>query len=167
MKRVFSLFLCLLCVCAVTAQIRGNEIRVVVSPDHSDWVYRLNEKCTFTVRVLKAQNLLPDVKIDYELGPEMYPTEVKKDMVLKDGTLKLQGTMKTAGFLRCKVKAHVDGRTYEGLATSAYAPEQLQPVTKLPADFQDYWAKTLEEARKTPLNPLMTCLLYTSDAADE
>ena len=158
MKRVFSLFLCLLCVCAVTAQIRGNEIRVVVSPDHSDWVYRLNEKCTFTVRVLKAQNLLSDVKIDYELGPEMYPTEVKKDVVLKDGTLKLQGTMKTAGFLRCKVKAHVDGRTYEGLATSAYAPEQLQPVTKLPADFQDYWAKTLEEARKTPLNPLMTLL---------
>ena len=147
MKRVFSLFLCLLCVCAVTAQIRGNEIRVVVSPDHSDWVYRLNEKCTFTVRVLKAQNLLSDVKIDYELGPEMYPTEVKKDVVLKDGTLKLQGTMKTAGFLRCKVKAHVDGRTYEGLATSAYAPEQLQPVTKLPADFRDYWAKTLEEAR--------------------
>ena len=121
MKRVFSLFLCLLCVCAVTAQIRGNEIRVVVSPDHSDWVYRLNEKCTFTVRVLKAQNLLSDVKIDYELGPEMYPTEVKKDVVLKDGTLKLQGTMKTAGFLRCKVKAHVDGRTYEGLATSARA----------------------------------------------
>mgnify|MGYP001289200582 FL=1 len=158
MKRVFSLFLCLLCVCAVTAQIRGNEIRVVVSPDHSDWVYRLNEKCTFTVRVLKAQNLLSDVKIDYELGPEMYPTEVKKDVVLKDGTLKLQGTMKTAGFLRCKVKAHVDGRTYEGLATSAYAPEQLQPVTKLPADFRDYWAKTLEEARKTPLNPLMTLL---------
>lgn len=89
MKRVFSLFLCLLCVCAVTAQIRGNEIRVVVSPDHSDWVYRLNEKCTFTVRVLKAQNLLPDVKIDYELGPEMYPTEVKKDMVLKDGYLEV------------------------------------------------------------------------------
>ena len=54
----------------MTAQIRGNEIRVVVSPDHSDWVYRLNEKCTFTVRVLKAQNLLPDVKIDYELGPK-------------------------------------------------------------------------------------------------
>ena len=46
----------------------------------------------------------------------------------------------------------------EGLATSAYAPEQLQPVTKLPADFRDYWAKTLEEARKTPLNPLMTLL---------
>ena len=50
---------------------------------------------------------------------EMYPTEVKKDVVLKDGTLKLQGTMKIAGFALYKVKAHVDGRTYEGLATSA------------------------------------------------
>lgn len=52
--------------------------------------------------------------------------------------------MKTPGFLRCKVKAYVDGRTYEGLATSAYAPEQLQPITELPADFREYWAETLK-----------------------
>ena len=127
MKKVFFSFLGLLCVLAATAQIRGNEIRIVVSPDHTDWVYRLNEKCTFVVQVIKAQNLLPDVKIDYELGPEMYPTETKKDVVLKDGTLKLQGVMKTPGFFRCKVKASIDGRTYEGMATAAYAPEQLQP----------------------------------------
>lgn len=158
MKRIFTLCLCMLCVCALMAQVRGNEIRVVVSPDHADWVYGLNEKCTFTVRVVKAQNPLPGVEIDYELGPEMYPTEVKKRVMLKDGTLKLQGTMKTAGFLRCKVKAHVDGRTYEGLATSAFAPEALRAVSELPTDFQSYWAKTLEEARKTPLNPVMTLL---------
>lgn len=158
MKKVFFSFLGLLCVLAATAQIRGNEIRIVVSPDHTDWVYRLNEKCTFVVQVIKAQNLLPDVKIDYELGPEMYPTETKKDVVLKDGTLKLQGVMKTPGFFRCKVKASIDGRTYEGMATAAYAPEQLQPVTTLPADFREFWANTLEYARKTPLNPLMTLL---------
>ena len=130
MKRVFSLFLCLLCVCAVTAQIRGNEIRVVVSPDHSDWVYRLNEKCTFTVRVLKAQNLLSDVKIDYELGPEMYPTEVKKDVVLKDGTLKLQGTMKTAGFLRCKVKAHIRSASRQKLGEDVFTVFSVFPRKK-------------------------------------
>lgn len=158
MKRLSSLCICLLCAFATMAQIRGNEIRVVVSPDRSDWVYGLNEKCTFTIRVVKAQNLLPDVEIDYELGPEMYPSETKKGIVLKDGTLKLQGTLKTAGFLRCKVKAHVNGRTYEGLATSAYAPEQLHTASEFPADFQQYWAKTLEEARKTPLNPVMTLL---------
>lgn len=158
MKNVTLLFVILLYVFTASAQVRGNEIRVVVSPDHADWVYGLNEKSTFTIQVWKAQNLLPGVTIDYELGPEMYPTEVKKGVVLKDGSLKVQGVMKTPGFLRCKVKAQVDGRTYEGLATTAYAPQQLQPVTELPADFREYWAETLKRARTTPLNPMMTLL---------
>lgn len=158
MKKILSLFFCLLCTLLVSAQIRGNEIRVMVSPDRADWKYGLNEKCTFTVRVLKAQNLLPGVTVDYELGPEMYPTETKTGVVLKDGKLTLKGTMKTPGFLRCKVKAHVDGRTYEGLATAAYAPEELRPVSQLPDDFLIFWETTLANARQTPLNPTMTLL---------
>ena len=55
-RKISLLFGCLLCMLAATAQIRGNEIRVMVSPDHTDWNYRLNDKCTFTVRVLKAHN---------------------------------------------------------------------------------------------------------------
>lgn len=152
------MFLSLLCTVLVSAQIRGNEIRVMVSPDHADWKYGLNEKCTFTVRVLKAQNLLPGVTVDYELGPEMYPTEKKNGVMLKDGKLTLKGTMKTPGFLRCKVKAYVDGRTYEGLATAAYAPEELRPVSQLPDDFLKFWENTLANARQTPLNPTMTLL---------
>lgn len=158
MKKILSLFFCLLCTLLVSAQIRGNEIRVMVSPDRADWKYGLNEKCTFTVRVLKAQNLLPGVTVDYELGPEMYPTETKTGVVLKDGKLTLKGTMKTPGFLRCKVKAHVDGRTYEGLATAAYAPEELRPVSQLPDDLLKFWETTLANARQTPLNPTMTLL---------
>lgn len=158
MKKILSLFFCLLCTLLVSAQICGNEIRVMVSPDRADWKYGLNEKCTFTVRVLKAQNLLPGVTVDYELGPEMYPTETKTGVVLKDGKLTLRGTMKTPGFLRCKVKAHVDGRTYEGLATAAYAPEELRPVSQLPDDFLKFWETTLANARQTPLNPTMTLL---------
>ncbi len=152
MKRIVSTLLCLMCIWVATAQIRGNEIRVVVSPNHTDWVYQLKEKCTFTVQVIKAQNLLPGVTIDYELGPEMYPTETRQSVVLKDGTLKLSASMNTPGFLRCKVKAHVDGKTYEGLATAAYAPDQLKPATEMPADFSDYWANTLAYARQTPLD---------------
>lgn len=83
MKNVTLLFVILLYVFTASAQVRGNEIRVVVSPDHADWVYGLNEKSTFTIQVWKAQNLLPGVTVDYELGPEMYPTEIKKGVVLK------------------------------------------------------------------------------------
>lgn len=158
MKKTLFLLLTAACAMAAAAQIRGNEISVIVSPDHSDWTYSLGESCTFTARVVKAQNLLPGVTVDYELGPEMYPTETKQGVTLDDGTLTLKGKMTQAGFLRCKVTAHVGDNTYVGMATAAYAPETITPVTPMPDDFEQYWAETLERARWTPLNAVTRLL---------
>ncbi|WP_078063488.1 acetylxylan esterase [Bacteroides ihuae] len=143
---------------STSAQVRGNEIRVVVSPDHSDWKYNIGENSTFTIQVFKAQNLLKDVTIDYELGPEMYPAEIKKQILLKDGKLVVKGRMTESGFLRCKVKAYVGERTYEGLATAAYQPEKITPFATLPEDFDAFWATSLSEVRKTALEPTMLLL---------
>ena len=140
------------------AQIRGNEIRVVVSPDHTDWTYELNEPCCFTVQVFKAQNLLEGAVIDYAIGPEMYPTETKEQVVLKTGKLELKGKMSQPGFFQCKVKAHVEGRTYEGLAKAAYAPAQIVATAENPTDFDSFWANAIEQARQTPLQPTMVLL---------
>lgn len=142
----------------VAAQVRGNEISVVVSPDHTDWTYGLKEKARFRVQVYKAQNLLPGAVIDYELGPEMYPSVKQSGVVLPKGETTLTASLSQPGFLRCKVWAHVDGRTYEGLATAAYAPDQLKPTSPLPADFMTYWQQTLAEARQTPLDLRMKLL---------
>ncbi len=159
MKRLILCFaLLIICRCAVEAQIRGNEIRVVVSPDHPDWIYRPGEKCTFTVQVYKAQNLLPGVKIDYELGPEMYPVKKGAGIVLKDGKVTLKGELQQPGFLRCKVKAHVGGREYQGLANVGYSPEQIKPFAREPEDFDAFWSGTLKEARWTALEPTLTLL---------
>ena len=140
------------------AQVRGNEIRVVVSPDHTDWTYKLNEPCKFTVQVYKAQNLLEGAVIDYAIGPEMYPTETKEQVVLKTGKLELKGKMSQPGFFQCKGTAHVEGRTYEGLAKAAYAPEKIVASAENPADFDSFWAKAIEQARQTPLQPTMVLL---------
>lgn len=155
---VVSLALCCW-ITALFAQIRGDEIRVVVSPDHTDWLYQPKEKCSFTIQVYQAQNLLSDVKIDYELGPEWYPVEKKSKVTLKDGKMTVTGRMDIPGFFRCKVKAYVGTRVYEGLATAAYAPEQLKPHTQNPADFDAFWISTLREARKVHLLPTMEPLL--------
>ena len=151
---IISLVFCC-CVTFLSAQIRGTEITVVVSPDHTDWKYQLKEECSFTIQVYKAQNLLPGVVIDYELGPEWYPVEKKKGVLLKDGKTSVTGCMYVPGFLRCKVRASVDGHVYEGLATVAYAPEELRPHTSLPADFRQFWDTVLKEARQIPLLPTM------------
>ncbi|MDR0893171.1 MAG: acetylxylan esterase [Mediterranea sp.] len=166
MKKTLLLLLCGVCTLLASAQIRGEEIRVLVSPDHADWQYRLGETCTFTVRVLKAENPLPDVMVDYELGPEMYPTEKRQGVHLKGGTLTLRGRMAVPGFLRCKVQTTIGGRTYEGLATAGYAPEQIAPATTLPDDFGSYWKGVLRQARTLPLDPRMRLLPERCTATD-
>ena len=134
------------------AQIRGNNIMVTVQPEHQDWTYKTGEKATFTVNVLKSGTLLDNVRIDYAAGPEMYQ-DVKKSVVLKDGSLKLTGTMKQPGFYRVDVTAHVDGKDYKGACGAAFSPERLQPSTVMPADFESFWQNAIAEARKTALEP--------------
>lgn len=148
------LLLALLALAAgVQAQIRGNNIVVTVEPDHKDWNYRLGETARFTVEVRRSGTLVDNVSVSYEAGPEMYPEVKRQDVVLKDGTMQWKGSMKKPGFYRLKVVAKVDGRDYEGLCTAAFAPGQLQPTTADPKDFDAFWAKAVDEARWTALEP--------------
>ena len=137
----------------VRAQIRGNNIIVTVEPDHKDWNYRVGETAGFTVEVRRSGTLVDNVSVDYEAGPEMYPSEKRQGVVLKDGTMKHKGKMQKPGFYRLKVVAHVGGRDYTGTCTAAFSPEQLQPTTVMPADFDSFWEKAIEEARWTSLEP--------------
>ena len=134
------------------AQIRGSEIQVLVQPDHQDWTYKVGEKASFTVSVLKSGTLVDNVSIDLAAGPEMYQ-DVKKTTILKDGTMKLTGTMKQPGFYRVDVTAHVGGKDYKGACGAAFSPEMLQPSTVMPKDFSAFWQNTIAEARKTSLEP--------------
>ena len=142
---------------SLSAQIRGNNIVVTVTPDHQDWNYRVGEKANFTVNVRKSGTLLNQVKVDYEAGPAMFP-EVKKSTTLKDGTMKWCGSLNRPGFYRLKVIAHVDGKDYEGLCTAGFSPEKIQPFAQEPKDFNAFWKKVLDEARQNDLNPTKVLL---------
>lgn len=157
MKKLLQFLLLLLMALPIEAQIRGNDIVVSVTPDHKDWNYKLNETANFEVNVRKSGTLLDNVQIDYEAGPVMYP-DVKRSITLKDGALHLKGTLNRQGFYRVKVVAHVNGKDYEGLCTAGFAPEKIQPYAKCPDDFDDFWKKALEEARRNELNPTMKLL---------
>ncbi len=165
MKRHLLIILFFFFALNINAQVRGNEIRVVVSPNHSDWKYKLNEPCEFNIQVYKAQNLLPDVVIDYELGPEMYPDVKKNNVLLKDGKITLTSVMKHPGFVRCKVRARVDGKVYEGCGAAGYDIFNIKPYAEMPSDFDLFWETSLKEAREIPLDP--TFELISSSCTDK
>lgn len=154
MRRNVLLLMALFCFLSLSAQIRGNNINVTVTPDHADWNYKVGETAQFTVQVLRSGTLLDNVTVEYEEGPVMYPQGGRKQATLKHGTMTLKGRMSKPGFYRLKVWAKVGGKDYEGLCTAAFSPDKLKAETACPADFDAFWSKAIAEARNSaPLNP--------------
>ena len=151
LRTLMSLCILLSLSLSVSAQNGWSSINVAITPDHKDWNYRVGETAGFRVEVQRSGTAIDNVVVDYEAGPEMYPTVKKNGVVLKDGTMKWSGTMKQPGMYRLKVTAHVDGKEYVGMCTAAFSPEKIQPTTVNPNDFDEFWQNTLAEARKTPL----------------
>ncbi|HOW39089.1 MAG TPA: acetylxylan esterase [Bacteroidales bacterium] len=142
----------------VQAQPGSPLYKVIVSPDHKNWTYKVNETARFSVQVIRDGNLVENAVIDYEAGPEMIPDQKKEGVVLKTGKTELTGTMKTPGFYRIRVWAVSEGKRYEGLATAGFEPEKIQPTVKDPADFDSFWKDAIAEARKVAMDSKITLM---------
>jgi cephalosporin-C deacetylase len=141
------------------AQPRESLIRINVAPDHEDWFYKLGENVRFNVSVLKYGNPVSDIEIRYEIKPEKMEVVKSETITLKRSETMIKGgTMDQPGFLRCWVYATVEGVEYTGYATAAFAPDQIEPATALPADFKAFWKKAMEENNKIPMDVQMTLL---------
>ncbi len=158
MKRIVLMWLSLVMLLPMSAQIRGNNIVISVQPDHKDWNYKIGEKATFTVSVLKSNTLLDHVQVDVEAGPVMYPDIRKKNMILEKGTLTWSGTLRHPGFYRLKVTAHVGDKDYEGLCTVGFNPGEIRSKVVNPSDFDAFWQGALDQARLVDLDPTRTLL---------
>lgn len=152
------MFLLLCCIVAF-AQPVEKLVKIVVAPDHSDWVYKPGENAKFRISVLKNSEPVQNVTLRYEFGPEMMAPSKRDSAFLKDGQFLVDaGSMNEAGFLRCKVSVMVNGSRYENLATAAFSPGQIKPTTEMPADFESFWNTAKTEASKVPLDAKMILL---------
>ena len=154
------LILCLLAIAPLFAYAQPAQkmVNVVVSPDRPGWEYSVGDNAVFKVSVYKDNMLLKDAVVDYELGPEFFPSESKQDVTLKNGEITLRSSMKVPGFLRCMVTAKVDGVRYEEMATAGYDVGKIAPTTANPRDFDAFWSGEIEKARRIPLAPKTTLL---------
>ena len=79
---IIGILFCVLGSLSVSAQIRGYNIVVSVTPDHQDWNYKVGEKANFVVNVRKSGTLLDNVKVDFEAGPVMYMRQLLHVLLL-------------------------------------------------------------------------------------
>ena len=117
-------------------------------PDHADWLYKTGEKAKVEVGFYRY-GMPQDVEVNYEIGPDMMPATSTGKVTLKNGRAVINmGTLKAPGFLDLRLKAVLDGHRYEHHVKVGFSPEQLKPYTKNPADFDTFWQKAIEKARK-------------------
>ena len=134
-------------------------VKVSIAPDHADWTYKTGEQVKFNIRITKNSELLQNVYVKYEVGPEKMPSVIKDSLQLKEGQITIiGGTMKEPGFLRCTVTVEFDGHRYNGLATAGFNPELIKTTTEVPPDFNEFWAKAKNDVATLPLNSKLVLL---------
>ncbi|WP_207496987.1 acetylxylan esterase [Aridibaculum aurantiacum] len=131
----------------------------VLTPNHDDWDYKVNENATVQVSVLQFGVPIKNVSVDYEIGPELLPAEKKGNVLFKTGEGKIDiGTSKQPGFRQLKLRTSVNGKVYTGEIKVAYSPQDIQPTVQMPDDFMQFWNKAKEEASKVPMDAIVTHL---------
>ena len=141
------------------AQPGNTFVKVIVAPDHPDWLYKTGEPVAFKITVLKDGNPLKNVKIKYAVGPEKMEPFKKDSTVSASGTLAVPVvTLKNSGFIQCIATVSYEGKDYRGIGSAGFDPTSIKPTIANPADFQSFWDNAKTELAKIPLDARMTLL---------
>ena len=143
-------------VASAAAQVPDSTVRVEVTLDRPDWRYGVGDTAIFRVAVKRAGRDVPGTVVAIATAPERMRA-IRVDTVMPSGAgATVKGSLASPGFLRATATARIDGVTYTGMATAAFSPEKIDASTTAPPDFESFWQKAISDARRTPLEPVMT-----------
>ncbi|MDR0981769.1 MAG: acetylxylan esterase [Culturomica sp.] len=145
-----------------------SDVLWVTTPDHVDWIYKTGEHAKVTVSVYLYGILQKGIEISYTVGNEQFPDDMMGKVVTKNGKAVIDmGTMKNPGFRDCKLSVRFGNNESKHHIKLGFSPEKIQPVTKIPSDFVEYWNKAKEEAAKCPFQVTETYVKeYSSNDVD-
>ena len=84
MKKLLSTISLLFIVITLWSQPKEQMIKVFVSPDHTDWLYKPGETVKFNIRITKNNIPLQNADAYYELSYDMMPPLKKESVKLKN-----------------------------------------------------------------------------------
>ncbi|MDI1240488.1 MAG: acetylxylan esterase [bacterium] len=157
-----ALFLALFAIAAIlniSAQESIGTFQVRVSLDRPDWKYELGQPAKFSIATTLNNSQAAGLPVKYSCGPEQQPAVIEKTVTSTDQPIVVETPgMKDPGFYRCIATVEKEGRTYRGLATAGYRPDQIKPVVTEPADFDKFWNEGKAALAKIPLDAKMELL---------
>jgi cephalosporin-C deacetylase len=147
------------------AQSSAEALSISIDADKADWKYTVGEQPIFKVTVLQNGKKANNVKLKYRIAPEKLAPVKSDSVLLNDNSFDIKApTLKVPGFLRCEVTSVVGGKTIKKIATVAFSPEAIKPTIEMPADFNEFWTKSIAGLKKIPLAPKLELIKeYSTD----
>ncbi len=145
-----------------------SDVLWVTTPDHSNWLYKTNEKAKISVSVYHYGILQDTLTVNYSIAPDMMESEKTGVIKIKNGIASINvGTLGYPGFLDLNLKVNLNGKEYKHHIKVGFDPEKLTAYTKLPSDFDSFWLKAKEDAAQCPMKVERTFVPeYSSDKVD-
>lgn len=162
-KVLFSIFLTAAFCLAISGQESLGTYQIRVSLDRADWTYELDRPAKFSIATTLNNAQVSGLPVKYSCGQEMMPPSIEKTVISTGQPIVVESTgMKQPGFYRCIASVEKDGRTYRGLATAAFRPDQIKPVVAEPSDFDKFWNDGKSTLAKIPIDAKMELLPSSS-----
>lgn len=144
-----------------------SDLQWVCVPNHSDWNYKSGENATVSVLLLNHGMPAADVEIRWGVASDCERATLDQKIVTdKEGraTIKVK-TPKKPGFLDVQMACRpADATTdHTNHIKVGFSPETLKPVTKRPADFEQFWSKTLDNSSAVKVVEVKNAKKYSTD----
>ncbi len=167
MKRILlTIAIVFFCCLALDAQPKQEFVRLCVAPDHEDWTYDCGQQAKVTFYAVCQNELLKDVEIEYNYGPDNLDPVFKGKVKLDSkgfATIKVPGAVQP-GFVNVKANLTYEGHRYSGRTNLAFEPDKLRPTVTLPDDFTSYWEDAKSKAAKVPM---LTRVRFCEEQSDD
>lgn len=129
-------------------------VETIAVPSHANSLYKLGEEAQLRVTARVGGQPLDNVTLHYKVGTEMFLPEKFETISFKQGEAVIpMGTMQEPGFMACQYEFYMNGKRYGDLVKVGFSPEQIKTFTPMPKDFDAFWKKALNDARKIDLSP--------------
>ncbi|MCW3785583.1 acetylxylan esterase [Plebeiibacterium sediminum] len=129
-----------------------SDVLWITNPNHSDWIYKTNEKAKVSVSLYHYGILLDTLTVKYSVAPELME-EVQSGVAhIKNGIVTIDvGTLKYPGFLDLSLKVQLGGEEFKHHIKVGFDPDKLTAYTKYPSDFDSFWKAAKEKADQCPM----------------
>ena len=133
------------------------QVLFAITPDRSNAVYQCGEKAVFTVSVCDSnKQAFTSGVVEVICSRDGFASVASNsfDLSMTSCPLMVSGTLDEPSFLHCAATLFLSPwkKTGASWTSVGFDPDKIQPATKYPADFRDWWDKERKNLSAVPLD---------------